>query len=72
MFFPKNERLALCIAAGIFAIVGLLQFWRFLAQIPIMFGTQSIPIWLSLVVGVAALSMAFWLGAILRHHRPLV
>jgi hypothetical protein len=72
MLFPKNERLGLCIAAGIFAVVGLVQFWRFLAQIPIMFGAQSIPIWPSLLIGVGALFMAFWLGAIVRHHRPLV
>lgn len=72
MFSNKKERLALCIAACIFGLVGIVQLWRAFAQIPVVFGAQSIPVWISFVIGLAAISMAFWLGNILLRHRPLV
>ncbi len=69
MFSDKNERLALMIATCIFTFLGLFQLWRAFAQIPVVVGALMVPIWPSLVVGLAALFMAFWLGSIWRHHR---
>ena len=72
MFTDKHERLALLIATAIFGLVGIVQFWRAFAQIPVSFGAQPIPVWISFLAGFVAISMAVWLGKILKHHRPLV
>lgn len=72
MFSSKNERLALMFATAIFAILGVVQFWRAIAQVPVTLGDQTIPTWVSFIIGLAALTMAFWLGKILRDHRPMI
>ena len=72
MFREKNERLALVISTAIFGILGLFQLFRALAQVPVSVGDQAVPAWVSIIIGMAALTMAFWLGKILRDHRPLI
>lgn len=72
MFSDRKERMGLVIASIIFAVGGLVQLWRAFGQVPVTFGATVVPIWLSFIVGVIALGMAFWLFSILRHHRPLV
>ena len=72
MFTDKKERLALVIATCIFALLGIVQFWRAFAAIPLVFGAMTIPTWISFIIGLAALLMAFWLGSIVRRHRPMV
>ena len=68
----KNERLGLLLAAGIFALVAIVQLWRAVAGVSVELGGLSVPIWLSVVVGLAALMMSYWMGVILHRHRPIL
>jgi len=68
----RNERLGLLTSVIIFGLVGIVQLWRALAHVSLQFGGHAVPIWLSAIVGVLALLMAFWLGAILRRSRPVL
>jgi len=68
----SNERLGLLVSMIIFGFIALVQLWRALAGVSVQFGGQSIPVWLSAVIGLAALAMACWMGAILRRNRPIL
>jgi hypothetical protein len=67
----KNEQLGLLSAAAIFALMGMVQLWRVFAGASVELGGRSIPIWLSVVVGVAALLMSLLMGLISRPNRPV-
>lgn len=51
MLFVKNERLGLLVATVLFGVIGLAQFWRAFAGIPVSFGEQIVPLWVSFIVG---------------------
>jgi hypothetical protein len=68
----KNSRMGLLLAVIIFGLIAMLQLWRAFAGVSVEFGGHFVPIWLSVVVGVAALLMSFWMGLILRRHRPIL
>ena len=68
----KNERNCLIIATVVFGLIGMVQLWRAFAGLAIDVGGQAVPLWLSGVVGIFALFLAFWMGTILRRHRPLL
>jgi hypothetical protein len=73
MFGNKsNERLGLLVSMIIFGLIGLVQLWRALAGVSVEFGGHSIPLWFSALIGLAALAMACWMGAILRRNRPII
>jgi len=72
MFSTKNERSALLVSLVIFAIAGLMQLYRGFAQIPVTFNGHAVPTWPSLLVGVLLLAMAFWMGVLLKHRRPIL
>ncbi len=64
----KNDRLGLILAAVIFGLVGVVQLLRALTGAPVELAGYSVPIWPSLIVGIAALFMSFWMRAILGHR----
>ena len=68
----KNERICLVLATVIFALIGSIQLWRAFAGTALDVGGQSVPLWISAAVGLFALFMAFWMGTIVRRHRPLI
>jgi len=68
----KNERLGLLLAAGLFALIAVVQLCRAAIGMTVVLGTFSVPIWLSVVVGVAMLVMSYWMGMILHRHRPIL
>lgn len=68
----RFERLGLLVSTIIFALVAIAQFWRALANVPVDFGGHLIPVWASLLVGLVALAMAFWMGVLLKNRRPLI
>ena len=72
MGIRTDERMALAVATGIFALVALAQFWRAFGQVPLTLADHAVPIWLSVIGGVVAAFMAFWLGSMLRRHRPII
>jgi len=68
----KNERLGLLLAAVFFGLIAAVQLCRAAAGMSIVLGSFSVPIWLSVVVGLAMLVMSYWMGVILHRHRPLL
>lgn len=72
MFSTRNERLGLLVATALFALLGILQLCRALANVPVSVGGSSIPIWASVIAAIVMLGMAVWLGALLNRRRPLV
>jgi uncharacterized membrane protein YeaQ/YmgE (transglycosylase-associated protein family) len=68
----KSERLGLFMAALIFGLIGTLQLVRVFAGFSVELDGHLVPIWLSAVVGAAAILMSFWMGAILRRNRPIL
>ncbi len=68
----KNERFALLLAVLMFGFIALLQLWRVFTGATVLLDGHTIPIWISALVGIAALLMSVWMGAILRHNRPLL
>jgi hypothetical protein len=66
----KNERVALIVAALVFALLGTLQILRAWFGISVEVDGRSLPVWLSAFVGLGALFMSLWLGAILRRIGP--
>ena len=71
MFSEKNERLALLIATIIFGTLGVFQLYRAAAGLIVSVGGTMVPLWASVLIGCAALFMAFWLGGFLRKHKPV-
>jgi hypothetical protein len=72
MLSTKNERLALLISTVIFSVFAIAQLWRAFANIPVEFGGQVVPVWVSLLAGLVSLAMAFWMGVLLKQRRPLI
>jgi hypothetical protein len=72
MFSSRNERLALLVAAVLFALSAIGHVWRILGNVPVTFGGDAVPIWYSVFAGIAALAMAVWMGMILKSRRPIV
>jgi hypothetical protein len=72
MIFTKRERLGLLLTTAIFTFIGAVQLWRAVSGVSVMFNGSYIPDWVSVIVGIFALSMAVWMGSILRHHRPII
>lgn len=72
MFSTKNERLALLLSAVLFGLIGIAQLWRFFSQTSVTVGSTAIPTWISLVAGLVALAMAFWMGVLFRNRRPVI
>jgi hypothetical protein len=72
MFSSKNERLALMVAAILFAISAIGHIWRILGNVPATFNGEIVPIWYSVFAGIAALAMAVWMGIILKNRRPII
>lgn len=68
----KNERLGLLLAVVVFALIGMLQLWRAFAGLSVELDGHSVPLWISAIVGIAALLMAGWMAAILHHNRPIL
>ena len=57
-----KQQTALHIAGGAFILVGLLHLYRALAQIPVQFGSVSVPVflsWIGLVVAGALATACF-------------
>jgi len=68
----KNERIGLLIATVMFGLIALLQLWRAFAGVSVVFDGHAVPVWISAVLGLVALFMAFWMGMILRQNRPVL
>jgi len=68
----KNSRLGLLFAVIMFGIIAMIQLWRAYAGVSVELGGHYMPIWLSAVIGAAALLMSVWMGVILRRSRPLL
>jgi len=68
----KSERLGLLLAAVVFGLIAMVQLWRAFAGASFELDGHLVPIWLSIIVGCAAMLMSFWMGVILRRQRPLL
>ena len=68
----KNERIALLVAAVLFALSAIGHIWRILGNVPVTFNGDPIPLWYSVFAGIVALAMAFWMGLILKSRRPII
>ncbi len=67
-----NERLGLSIAMVIFALVALVQMYRALTGLSLELGDYSLPSWFSVIAGIGALLMSFWMGAELRKRHQFL
>lgn len=72
MMTTKNERLGLLVATVIFTLVGAIQFWRAIAGVPLVFNGTAIPAWVSVIAGIVAWGMAFWMNKIMQHMRRVI
>jgi hypothetical protein len=72
MFSSRNERYALLVAAILFALSAIGHIWRLLGHVPATFNNEPVPMWYSILAGIAALAMAVWMGMILKNRRPIV
>jgi hypothetical protein len=72
LFSNRNERSGLLISAVLFALIGIVQLGRALMNVPVTIGHSAIPAWVSLLIGLVSLGMAFWMGMLLKHRRPLI
>ena len=68
----KSERLGLLAAAVVFGLIALMQLCRAFTGASLDLDGHLVPIWISLLVGFAALVMSIWMGMILRRQRPLL
>ena len=60
------EKMALLVAAVIFLVVAILHLVRFFLKIEVKVGKVKLPLWLSVVGFIVAISLSLWMFTIIR------
>jgi hypothetical protein len=67
----NSQTMALRVAGTIFALICVLQAWRYLAGVEVVAAGHEIPVWISGIAAIVLGALAFWMYRVAmpgEHH----